>query len=162
MWGLTLSLLWRVPFSDWSVPQCFVRPGDSKKQADEAKMRFAHIDGDHLTLLNVYHAYKQSKSRLLRPATSFNLESTQIRPPPTGATITSLITGRWRSATMCVLSSRASWTASPSPVAARNSRARIITSTSGKRSWPASSCRFVQLQPLFSVQLQLTSREPAS
>jgi len=44
-----------------SVPQCFVRPPDSKKFADEAKMRFAHIDGDHLTLLNVYHAFKQSK-----------------------------------------------------------------------------------------------------
>ncbi len=47
-----------------SVPQIFVRPNDVKKQADEAKMRFAHIDGDHLTLLNVYHAYKQSKYRL--------------------------------------------------------------------------------------------------
>lgn len=44
----------------FSVPQCFVRPNDVKKQADEAKMRFAHIDGDHLTLLNVYHAFKQS------------------------------------------------------------------------------------------------------
>lgn len=44
-----------------SVPQCFVRPGDQKKQADEAKMRFAHIDGDHLTMLNVYHAYKQNQ-----------------------------------------------------------------------------------------------------
>lgn len=43
-----------------SVPQIFVRPTEAKKQADEAKMRFAHIDGDHLTLLNVYHAYKQS------------------------------------------------------------------------------------------------------
>jgi predicted transcriptional regulator len=43
------------------VPQCFVRPNEVKKQADEAKMRFAHIDGDHLTLLNVYHAFKQSK-----------------------------------------------------------------------------------------------------
>lgn len=32
-----------------------------KKQSDEAKMRFAHIDGDHLTLLNVYHAFKQSE-----------------------------------------------------------------------------------------------------
>jgi len=42
------------------VPQCFVRPGEVKKQADEAKMRFAHIDGDHLTYLNVYHAFKQS------------------------------------------------------------------------------------------------------
>ena len=45
-----------------SVPQCFVRPMEAKKAADEAKMRFAHIDGDHLTLLNVYHAFKQSKS----------------------------------------------------------------------------------------------------
>ncbi|RWS26883.1 putative pre-mRNA-splicing factor ATP-dependent RNA helicase DHX15-like protein [Leptotrombidium deliense] len=43
-----------------SVPQCFVRPNDMKKAADEAKMRFAHIDGDHLTLLNVYHAFKQN------------------------------------------------------------------------------------------------------
>ncbi|XP_053203203.1 putative pre-mRNA-splicing factor ATP-dependent RNA helicase PRP1 isoform X2 [Panonychus citri] len=42
-----------------SVAQCFVRPNDLKKVADEAKMRFAHIDGDHLTLLNVYHAFKQ-------------------------------------------------------------------------------------------------------
>ncbi|GAV03217.1 hypothetical protein RvY_13676 [Ramazzottius varieornatus] len=42
-----------------SVPQCFVRPGEVRKQADEARMRFAHVDGDHLTLLNVYHAFKQ-------------------------------------------------------------------------------------------------------
>jgi hypothetical protein len=28
-----------------SVPQCFVRPNDVRKQADEAKARFAHIDG---------------------------------------------------------------------------------------------------------------------
>lgn len=44
-----------------SVPQCFLRPNEVKKQADEAKMRFAHIDGDHLTLLNVYHAFKQNQ-----------------------------------------------------------------------------------------------------
>ena len=44
-----------------TVPQCFVRPNEVKKQADESKMRFAHIDGDHLTMLNVYHAFKQSK-----------------------------------------------------------------------------------------------------
>ncbi len=43
-----------------SVPQCFVRPNEAKKPADDAKMRFAHIDGDHLTLLNVYHAFKQN------------------------------------------------------------------------------------------------------
>ena len=43
------------------VPQVFMRPNEAKKAADEAKMKFAHIDGDHLTLLNVYHAYKQSE-----------------------------------------------------------------------------------------------------
>ncbi|XP_029382266.1 ATP-dependent RNA helicase DHX15 isoform X2 [Echeneis naucrates] len=43
-----------------SVPQCFIRPTEAKKVADESKMRFAHIDGDHLTLLNVYHAFKQN------------------------------------------------------------------------------------------------------
>ena len=43
------------------VPQCFVRPNEAKKASDDAKLRFAHIDGDHLTLLNVYHAFKQSK-----------------------------------------------------------------------------------------------------
>ena len=38
-----------------------MRPNEVKKEADESKMRFAHIDGDHLTYLNVYHAYKQSE-----------------------------------------------------------------------------------------------------
>merc|ERR1719221_662124 len=37
----------------------FLRPSGSHKAADEAKGRFAHLDGDHLTLLNVFHAYKQ-------------------------------------------------------------------------------------------------------
>ena len=41
-----------------SAPICFLRPGNKRKQADEAKARFAHIDGDHLTMLNVYHAFK--------------------------------------------------------------------------------------------------------
>ena len=41
-----------------SVPQVFVRPASSRKRADEMKNLFAHPDGDHLTLLNVYHAYK--------------------------------------------------------------------------------------------------------
>jgi pre-mRNA-splicing factor ATP-dependent RNA helicase DHX15/PRP43 len=45
-----------------SVPQCFMRPIDSRRLADAAKQRFAHVDGDHLTLLNVYHAYKQRKN----------------------------------------------------------------------------------------------------
>ncbi|KAK2435642.1 RNA helicase family protein [Trifolium repens] len=43
-----------------SVPSCFIRPREAQKAADEAKAGFGHIDGDHLTLLNVYHAYKQN------------------------------------------------------------------------------------------------------
>jgi pre-mRNA-splicing factor ATP-dependent RNA helicase DHX15/PRP43 len=42
-----------------SVPVVFVRPKESQREADEAKARFSHLDGDHLTLLNVFHAYKQ-------------------------------------------------------------------------------------------------------
>jgi len=42
-----------------SVPFCFIRPKDNTKQADDARAKFAHIDGDHLTLLNAYHAFKQ-------------------------------------------------------------------------------------------------------
>jgi fructoselysine-6-P-deglycase FrlB-like protein len=45
-----------------SVPVVFMRPNEAKRAADEAKMRFAHVDGDHLTLLNVYHAYKRNES----------------------------------------------------------------------------------------------------
>lgn len=41
-----------------SVPQIFVRPHAQRKRADEMKNLFAHPDGDHLTLLNVYHAFK--------------------------------------------------------------------------------------------------------
>jgi pre-mRNA-splicing factor ATP-dependent RNA helicase DHX15/PRP43 len=43
-----------------SVQQVFMRPKDSAKAADEAKARFSHADGDHLTLLNAYHAYRQA------------------------------------------------------------------------------------------------------
>jgi len=42
-----------------STSQVFLRPKTHAKQADEARARFAHLDGDHLTLLNVFHAYKQ-------------------------------------------------------------------------------------------------------
>ena len=41
-----------------SVPQVFVRPAALRKRADEMKDLFAHQDGDHLTMLNVYHAFK--------------------------------------------------------------------------------------------------------
>ena len=43
-----------------SGAQVFQWPVDQKKAADDAKKRFAHNDGDHLTLLNVYHAFKQN------------------------------------------------------------------------------------------------------
>ena len=41
-----------------SVPQLFNRPAAARKRADEMKDLFAHQDGDHLTMLNVYHAFK--------------------------------------------------------------------------------------------------------
>ena len=41
-----------------SVPNVFMRPSENRKAADAAHQQFAHVDGDHLTLLNVYHAYK--------------------------------------------------------------------------------------------------------
>ena len=41
-----------------SVPQIFVRPASNRKRADDMKNLFAHPDGDHLTMLNVYHAFK--------------------------------------------------------------------------------------------------------
>jgi len=47
-----------------SVPVVFMRPRDAQKAADEAKSRFIHIDGDHLTLLNVFHAWKQNNEQL--------------------------------------------------------------------------------------------------
>ena len=41
-----------------SVPNVFMRPAEGRSQADAAHAQFAHVDGDHLTLLNVFHAYK--------------------------------------------------------------------------------------------------------
>ena len=44
-----------------NTPNPFMRPREAAKAADEAKARFQHTDGDHLTLLNVYHAYKNNQ-----------------------------------------------------------------------------------------------------
>ncbi|ODO02912.1 hypothetical protein I350_05754 [Cryptococcus amylolentus CBS 6273] len=44
-----------------SVPNVFMRPASQRKEADLAKAQFSHPDGDHLTLLNVYHAYKSNE-----------------------------------------------------------------------------------------------------
>ncbi|KAF3912309.1 p7 [Arthrobotrys entomopaga] len=41
-----------------SVPQIFIRPNNRRKEADQAKASFAHPDGDHLTMLNAFHAFK--------------------------------------------------------------------------------------------------------
>ena len=46
-----------------SVPNVFVRPASARKRADEMKNLFAHPDGDHLTLLNVYHAFKGAEAQ---------------------------------------------------------------------------------------------------
>lgn len=46
-----------------SVPQIFVRPASARKRADEMKGHFSHPDGDHLTLLNVYHAFKSPEAQ---------------------------------------------------------------------------------------------------
>ncbi|KAJ0976428.1 hypothetical protein J5N97_018393 [Dioscorea zingiberensis] len=42
-----------------SVPHCFLRPREKQHDADKAKAIFSHASGDHLTLLNVYQAYKK-------------------------------------------------------------------------------------------------------
>ena len=46
-----------------SVPQIFVRPANQRKRADEMKDLFAHTDGDHLTMLNAYHAFKSEEAQ---------------------------------------------------------------------------------------------------
>jgi len=46
-----------------SVPNMFVRPASNRKRADEMKEMFAHKEGDHLTMLNVYHAFKSPEAQ---------------------------------------------------------------------------------------------------
>lgn len=46
-----------------SVPNVFVRPNNARQLADEMKALFAHPDGDHLTMLNVYTAYQDDKAQ---------------------------------------------------------------------------------------------------
>jgi pre-mRNA-splicing factor ATP-dependent RNA helicase DHX15/PRP43 len=44
-----------------NVPNPFIRPNNDRKNADAAKAQFDHDDGDHLTLLNAYNAYKENE-----------------------------------------------------------------------------------------------------
>lgn len=43
-----------------SAPSPYMRPREAQKAADDAKNRFNHVDGDHLALLNTYHAWKNN------------------------------------------------------------------------------------------------------
>lgn len=43
-----------------SVPPIFMRPPEKGKAADAAKKQYEHMGGDHVTLLNAYHSYKQN------------------------------------------------------------------------------------------------------
>lgn len=43
-----------------SVPHIFMRPRFAQKAAYQAKTKFINIDGDHLTFLNIFHAWKQN------------------------------------------------------------------------------------------------------
>ncbi|KAJ3275598.1 hypothetical protein HDV01_007601 [Terramyces sp. JEL0728] len=45
-----------------NVPPVFVRPKNNQRKADQAKSRFEHEHGDHLTLLNVYNSYIENDS----------------------------------------------------------------------------------------------------
>ncbi|KAI6144396.1 P-loop containing nucleoside triphosphate hydrolase protein [Pisolithus tinctorius] len=51
-----------------SVPNVWLRPNNQRKEADAAKALFTVPDGDHLTLLNVYNNYIQSKPFYSTPA----------------------------------------------------------------------------------------------
>ena len=44
-----------------NVPMIFLRPKECQSEADAAKSRFSHEDGDHLTFLNAFNAYKLKK-----------------------------------------------------------------------------------------------------
>lgn len=41
-----------------SVPPIFVRPATARRHADSTRRLFSHPNGDHLTMLNAYHAYR--------------------------------------------------------------------------------------------------------
>ena len=44
-----------------SVQPPFMRPTAGKRAADRAKLQFAHPEGDHLTLLNVYYSFQYAE-----------------------------------------------------------------------------------------------------
>jgi pre-mRNA-splicing factor ATP-dependent RNA helicase DHX15/PRP43 len=44
-----------------SIPSVFMRPRNQQTAADDAKKKFTHSSGDHLTLLTVYNTYMSNK-----------------------------------------------------------------------------------------------------
>jgi pre-mRNA-splicing factor ATP-dependent RNA helicase DHX15/PRP43 len=44
-----------------NVPNVWLRPKECQQEADAAKARFSHEDGDHLALLNLFNAFKLKK-----------------------------------------------------------------------------------------------------
>ena len=140
-----------------------MRPAEVKKAADEAKMGFAHIDGDHLTMLNVYHAFKQSKLSLLITLIYIS-NCPQVLPPEiflltqlqlfcfsfiiaqttrtrSGATTTLSTFARWRAPTTFARSCRESWIDSIWSGQALSSPAATIIWIYARRSCPDSSCK---------------------
>ena len=54
--------LWgELMFYNILAPNIWLRPNNLRKEADAAKALLTVPDGDHLTLLNVYNSYMQSK-----------------------------------------------------------------------------------------------------
>ena len=52
------------PYLNSIVPSVWLRSNNQRKEADAAKAMLTVPDGDHLTLINVYNSYMQSKSPL--------------------------------------------------------------------------------------------------
>ena len=44
-----------------NVPSIFIRPRDQAEIADREKSKFAHPDGDHITMVNVFNTFKQKQ-----------------------------------------------------------------------------------------------------
>ena len=63
-----------------SVPPIFQRPSDKKHQVECAHEQCAHVEGDHLTLLNTYHDYRQNKSTV--SVSFYQCSVNEIAPSP--------------------------------------------------------------------------------
>jgi HrpA-like RNA helicase len=135
-----------------NTPNPFMRPREAARAADEAKARFQHVDGDHLTLLNVYHAYKNNqeasawcydnflnyrsmksadsvRAQLMRVMTRFGLGALHLAAGTAGTTTARIalsVRGRKR----------------PQSSSRPTSTRRTITPTSASVCSLASSCRY--------------------